>query len=314
MRIGIVVDSACDLPSDFIAQHNIVLLPITIRVGDQTFADVRDLALTRELYAVHLGGHSKDYAETVPYTAEQIEHLFLTRLVLDFDYVVCLCVSGTRSPIFQHATQASYHILTKYRAIREKAGVPGQFRLRVFDSQNLFPGQGVQVLEVVRMLESGVPITELLFRLEQVIKQTYAYMVPSDLYYLYSRAQKKGDSSVGWMSYTMGSALDIKPVLRALHGETAPVAKVRHFEAAAKRLFENVAREIEHGLVAPFVNVSYGGDLARVLEFDGYADMAKAAAAHDVQIKLSLMSMTGGVNVGRDGLAVGIIAQPHKFQ
>ena len=28
MRIGIVVDSACDLPQDFIAEHNIVLLPI----------------------------------------------------------------------------------------------------------------------------------------------------------------------------------------------------------------------------------------------------------------------------------------------
>lgn len=27
MRIGIVVDSACDLPLDYLQQHNIILLP-----------------------------------------------------------------------------------------------------------------------------------------------------------------------------------------------------------------------------------------------------------------------------------------------
>ena len=43
MRIGIVVDSACDLPQDFIAEHNIVLLPITVRIGEAVLADHRGL-------------------------------------------------------------------------------------------------------------------------------------------------------------------------------------------------------------------------------------------------------------------------------
>ena len=33
MRIGIVVDSACDVPSDFIKQEEITILPVTVQIG-----------------------------------------------------------------------------------------------------------------------------------------------------------------------------------------------------------------------------------------------------------------------------------------
>ena len=42
MRIGIVVDSACDLPLEYLQQHNIVILPITVRIGEAVLADHRD--------------------------------------------------------------------------------------------------------------------------------------------------------------------------------------------------------------------------------------------------------------------------------
>ena len=42
MRIGIVVDSACDLPQDFLRDNNIILLPITVRIGDAVLTDHRD--------------------------------------------------------------------------------------------------------------------------------------------------------------------------------------------------------------------------------------------------------------------------------
>ena len=39
MRIGIVVDSTCDLPSGYIEANNVVLLPITVRIGDAMLGD-----------------------------------------------------------------------------------------------------------------------------------------------------------------------------------------------------------------------------------------------------------------------------------
>lgn len=42
MRIGLVVDSACDLPQSFIEAHGIVILPITLHLGDHDEIDTRD--------------------------------------------------------------------------------------------------------------------------------------------------------------------------------------------------------------------------------------------------------------------------------
>ena len=40
MRIGIVVDSACDLPQDFIQRNNVIVLPISVRIGEAVLADL----------------------------------------------------------------------------------------------------------------------------------------------------------------------------------------------------------------------------------------------------------------------------------
>ena len=44
MRIGLVVDSACDLPGDYLRRNGITILPITVRIGDAVLADHRDEA------------------------------------------------------------------------------------------------------------------------------------------------------------------------------------------------------------------------------------------------------------------------------
>src|SRR5690606_20854172 len=117
--------------------------------------------------------------------------------------------------IHDNALQASFAILNDYRPIRQAAGHNSPFALRVIDSLNLFAGQGVSAIEAVRLRDAGVNAPLMRARLEQLAAQTYGYMIPRDLYYLRKRARSKGDRSVGLIGAALGSALDIKPVLRA---------------------------------------------------------------------------------------------------
>ena len=55
MRIGIVVDSACDLPREFLQEHRITVLPISVRIGDETLVDDRDPEVTRRFLDENLG-------------------------------------------------------------------------------------------------------------------------------------------------------------------------------------------------------------------------------------------------------------------
>lgn len=312
MRIGIVVDSACDLPNDFIRQHNIVLLPITVRIGEAILADHRDEEATLGFLHAHVAERGHE-AETIPYSVEQIRDLFLGKLVVDYDHVFCLTITSTRSPIHEHAVQASFAILNDYKPIRKAAGHNSPFALRVIDTQNLFAAQGVAVVEAVRMRQAGASVQQIRERLEQLALHTHGYMVPRDLYYLRARARAKGDRSVGLLSAALGTALDIKPVLHGHRGQTAPVAKLKGFETATQKLFDVTVQRIQEGLMTPTVCVSYGGELSELHALPGYARLREACQAHGVELYESLMSLTGMVNVGKGAVVVGFAAGPHRF-
>ncbi len=239
--------------------------------------------------------------------------LFLRPLVVDFDYVICVTTTSQRGPIFATAQKFAFQIITKYQPLREAAGVPGPFAIRVFDSRNLFAAQGVQIMELARMIRADTPTPRIFRRLEEIIPQTYGYIVPSDLDYLHARARAHGDRSMGFVGHRLGNALDMKPIARCFRGETGPVAKVRHFAAAAERVFANVAREIERGLLVPFVNLSYGGDWTALAQLPAFIMLSKAASVRGVDVHWSRLSMVAGAIVGPGALTVGIVAQPHEF-
>ncbi|MDR3415854.1 MAG: DegV family protein [Nevskia sp.] len=311
MRIGLVVDSACDLPHEFFGEHRVVILPVSIHIGHEEFVDRREPQATLEFYRRHLTNTAR--AETAPLTVEQIKELFLRRLVLEYDFVFCLTVASSRSPIFDNATQASLSILNDYKAARAKAGVAGPFALRVIDSQNIFAAQGVLAVEVARMIRQGDPPNRIRERLDALIPQLYMYGLPSDLYHLRARAHKKGDKSVGWFKYAVGSALDIKPLIRGHRNETGPVASIRHFEEGARRLFRFACERIRAGLLTPTLCISYAGELANLERLPGYLDLKAVALQHGVEVYASVASITACVNVGEGAVAIGFCSASHEF-
>lgn len=312
MRIGIAVDSACDLPHEFIEQNKIQILPITVHLNGRDFVDTRDPEDTLKFYADHLTGAAD--AGTSPFSVEQIKNVFLSKLVLDYDFVFCLTIMSSRSPIFENATKASFAILSDYKAVRAKAGVPGPFALRVIDSQNLFAGQAITAVEAVRLIRQGLQPNKIRERLEFLAQNTYGYMVPRDLHYIRARAQKKGDRSVGWFSVMLGSALDIKPLLRAFRNETGPVAKLRHFDEATEKCFDYIKRQIVgKKLLTPTLALGYGGKLEEMEKLPGYADLIATCANHNIEVFRSVMSITSVVNVGEGSLTFAFAAAEHEL-
>lgn len=312
MRIGVVADASCDLPPQFFREHQIRILPITIRMGDEQLVDVRDPGQTLRFYAEQLAAKGFD-AETQPLDADQIRELFLDRIVLDYDYVFCITITATRSPIFENATKASFAILSDYKSPRSAAGVTGPFALRVVDSRNMFSGTGVLVAEAAELARAGAQPNDIRRRLDELRENICGYMVPGDLYYIRNRGIKKGEKSVGLISYAIGSALDIKPVILCYRGETQPVAKIRSYERAVEKMLEHVARQIETGIDTRHVCISYGGDTAEIAALPGYERLADAARNQGIEILSSIMSATAAVNTGARCVAVAYGGELRSF-
>jgi DegV family protein with EDD domain len=301
----------CDLPSAFIAENNIVVLPITVTLGSQQFVDTRDSHATQDFYRQHLANAGD--AETSPLPVEDIKRLFLDRLVIEYDYVFCLCLASSRSPVFEHAQLASHAILNEYKPYRAKAGLTTPFSLRVVDTQSLFVAQGVLAHEVVRMIKAGDGPLKIRDRIDSLIPQTYGYMLPKSLYHIRARASKKGDKSVGWFKYAMAGALDIKPLIRSFRNETGPVANLRHHHEGTRRMFEFGAEQIRNGLLTNAIGVDYAGELTDLPDLPGYAEFRAVAAEAGVEVFETFISITGAINVGEGSIGLAFCAQDHTF-
>ena len=310
MRIGLVVDSTCELPREYLDAHHVIVQPIKIHMGNATFVDERNATESLRFYREHLGeqGHA---AESTPFTVEQIRELFLTKLVVDFDFVFCLCIMSSRSPIYENSVMASREILRYYHPIRKDAGLKGIFQMRVIDSQTLFAGQAITVIEAVRMISEGAEYNPIYDRLMELSKNTYGYAVPRDVKYLRARAMKRGDRSVTWMKATLGTLLDIKPILRAWRNDTSAVGKAKGFDNGAKALLGYTADRVRKGLMAPNVNLSYGGELDKMRALPGYDQLARACEEKNVALGETVMGLTGMVNIGEGALTVGFAAEDH---
>ena len=312
MRIGLVVDSGCDLPESFFQDNRVEVLPISIRVDGDEVLDRHDAPAALEFYRHHIGDKGHD-AESVPLTTEQICELFMGRLVTEFDFVFCQTVMRSRSPIYENATKASFSILSEYHAARQAAGVEGPFALRVINTGTLFAGQGVLAAETLRLIREGVGANEIRQRLEHLTDCVRAYAIPPDLYYLRARARKKGDRSVSLLGAALGSALDIKPILCGYGDQTQPVDKVRGFEAAVERLFDYAVGRVTEGLISPYLVVSYAGELEELRAMPGFDRLQQECRDAGVELLCSVMSVTAGVNLGPGAVSLGLIAEPHSF-
>ncbi|TCZ87765.1 DegV family protein [Lysobacter sp. N42] len=312
MRIGLVVDSACDLPLDYI-QRNFTMLPITVKIGSAVLADQRNEQATLEF----LDAQSAELiaqAETQPFTVQQVQDLFLRKLVIDYDYVFCMTITKTRSPVHDNAQQASFAILNDYKGPRSAAGITSPFSLRVIDTQSVFSGQAICAVEAVRLRDAGEGAPRMRARIEQVALATHAYMVPRDLNYLRNRTRHRGDRSVSFLSAALGSALDIKPLLHCNRGETGPLAKFKGFDTASEKLFGLAARRVREGrLLTPTVAMSYGGKLEEMHALPGYRELVDTCRQHGVDVFESMMSLTAMVNVGRGSLTLAFASEAPAY-
>ena len=313
MRMGLAIDASCDLPPAFIEQHAIAVMPIAVNVDGEKFKDSRDLAEIQRFIDMKLGDRSHS-ASTEPCSVEDVQALFLERLVLERDCVFCLTITATRSPIYDNVIKATYGVLKHYRDVRDPLSVPGPFLMRVIDTRSLFSGEAPVVVEATRMFATGATPAAIRERLTYVANNSYTYMLPRDLHYIRARTRSKGDRSISLLSAVFGTALDIKPLLRCFRGETGPVGKVRGFEPGARTLFDYACQRVRAGLLVPAMCLSYGGDLAEIAKLPGYDTLREVCAAHDVAVMEAPMSITGMTNVGEGALTLGFAAEEHPIE
>lgn len=312
MQVGLIVDSACELPDWYIKENDIFLLPSTILIDGQEFVDTHDPDSTLEFYRSGLleRGHE---ADTRPYSVDQIRSLFLEEVVTRYDFVMCQTISRTLSPNYENASAAMNRIMTDYRSYRKAAGLDSPFSMRVISSRHMFVGQGVLAAHTMNLIRHGIPKNELRQQVSTLIESVYGYAIPRDPGYLRKRTLRYGNTGISSVAALLGKTLNITPIGGFRDDNLFWGGTVRGFDNAVEKLFGYAAERIRKGVASPYVCISYGGDPADLDGMPGYDHLKLVAKENGVELLVKMMSITCAIYMGRGAITLALAAPKHRF-
>jgi DegV family protein with EDD domain len=220
-RVAIVVDSSNDLPDAVLDQHRIVMVPLQVMFGPESFRDRIDLK-PEEFY--RRLRTSKELPTTSQPSPAQFVRAFRAARE-EADEVVGIFLGGVLS-----GTLHSAH------AAVQAAGING---VHVVDSRTASIGLGLLALRAAELAEAGWPAAAIATEIERVRKQSGLFLTVD----VYDNLIRSGRVSKGkaWL----GGLLDIKPILEVDDaGRLQPVDRVRGRDQVVPRMLARLTEKL----------------------------------------------------------------------
>lgn len=201
MKIKILADSSCDLSSELVARYQIGIVPLSVTIGDASKLDGVELK-PDEIYAhVEAGGSLPSTAAINP---AQYAEIF-AKYAAEYDAVIHVNIGSGFSSCHQNAKLAA-------------ADFPNVYAI---DSHSLSTGQGMVVLEAVKLAERGMAPEAMAEALEAFTGRVRISFVLDQLEYM-----KKGGrcSTVAALGANL---LKLKPCIAVNGGKLGVTKKYR---------------------------------------------------------------------------------------
>jgi DegV family protein with EDD domain len=276
--VAVVTDSTSDL-GPLAAENGIVVVPLTVRFGNEEFRDGVDL--TEDQFYRKL-----DDSDTTPITAQPTPSLFAQTYHKLFDagatHIVSLHLPDTLSGTINAA------------GIAAKEVDPG--RISVVDTRSASAGLGMLAMTAARRARAGDAPEAIVAAVEDEIPKLQFYATIPSLTYL-ARGGR-----IGHLSGLVGNVLKIVPILTFDDGRLKEFAKVRTFARAVDQIVQIVTSRIAGAAgVRVAVIHSMAPDLARSV-----ADRVSAAAKLE-SLYICPVGPTVGTHAGPGAVGVFFI-------
>lgn len=212
--IGLLTDTACDLPDAIVVEHGVTLVPTQLVIQDRVYRDRFEMTSAEFFDRLRAGGD----ASTSQPSPQAFEEGFNDALRTS-DHVIAVVLSRSLSGTYASAERAA------------KAVDPELRRITLVDSRAASLGQGLLVVRAVELAREGWSPADIARELQRVRDQSGAYFTVQNL----ERLIRSG--RVGRIAGWLGKRLQVKPILRLTHdGQVAAAGRVRGTAAARERV------------------------------------------------------------------------------
>jgi DegV family protein with EDD domain len=215
-RVAVVTDSASDLPPDRAARAGIVVVPLIVRFGEESFRAGVDLST--EAFWERMLVSGAPFPTTAAAAPGDFQAAFEAAFAGGAEAIVCITVGSKLSGTFKSAEIAR--------------GLLADREIHVVDSQLASMGVGMLAEIAAELAAGGTPAAEIARTVEATIPRIDLYVAIDTLEYL-----RRG-GRISAAQAAIGGVLSVKPIITVRNGVVETADRVRTRGKARERVLE----------------------------------------------------------------------------
>lgn len=221
-KVGIIIDTACDLPKEAYEELNVAMLPLWVHFSDKSYRDQVDIEKD-EFY----GLLDKEFPKTSTPSPLEIKEIIDKEFASGADEVIIITLSSRLSG----ANNLANLVAMDYDG-----------KVKVFDTKNIAIGSGFYAYRAAELRDQGHSADEII----KVMEDDRAKMKSRTYFVIPELTNLINGGRIGKVRGVIGQLLHIKPIITCdADGVYYDVDKVRGFAKAQRRLVDRIKDELK---------------------------------------------------------------------
>jgi len=224
-KVGIVTDSSCDLPEQFIKDNPIHFIPLKLIFGEKTYLDKVEIT-PGEFYEKLVT--SSVHPKTSQPAVADIKKVF-EKVLPRYEKIISIHVSGALSGTLQSVEMTAKMMGDK------------QNKITCIDGKNISGGLGLIIWEIVHLINAKVPFNKIVEHTKKFIDNTHIIISLPTLKYLVKGGRVSKQKGI------VGKLLNLNPIISInKKGEIFPAGKTLGNKAAMNKTFELIVEKAKN--------------------------------------------------------------------
>ncbi|MBC5629172.1 DegV family protein [Clostridium sp. NSJ-6] len=282
----LIVDSICDLPEEIFEKYDVEVLPLRVLINDKEYLDRENITID-EVYAEMRKGVLPRTSQVSP---GNIYEIFDKNCEEGNDFIY-LAFSSVLSGTCNLAKKIAEEFKEKYP----------ERNIEVVDTKAGAIGIGVIAMQVLKLIESGVGFEKIIEDTYEMVGSIEHLFILEDLNWL-----MKG-GRINKVQATLGTMLDLKPMLQVNNGYLEVIKKVRGKKKSINMLLDLVEERM-NGFTDQIIGIGHADDEDIAKEV---VKAIKERFGEDAKCVITKIGCVLGAHLGIGG--VGVIFFNKKF-
>jgi len=283
--IAIVVDSACDMPSEWLDKYQIHMLPLHLQLGDSTYLD--KVTLGADTFYKKLEEVNEQPKSSQP-SLDTITMLY-EQLLVNYDHVISIQLSEKLSGTYQACCNAAKQVDPERIHVINSRTLSGAYGLLVHRAaEAVLSGQSID--EVIASIESWIPRTEIL-----VSVPTLKFMIRG--------------GRVSPLQGRIARLLNMKPIVSIdSEGKSLLYGKSLFKRSSIGKMFGLIQQLHRRNPIESYVILHAGA----AEESMAYCEEEMEAITHMSPLYISSVAPVIGMNAGKGAISIAMVLEDNK--